>query len=79
MEKCKTCDGGGKIFREGFYPCPDCNEESLERQNKQLQVENKQLKGLVEQLLWIAEKVEVFGSDATTIVLARKIAEVDNG
>jgi len=27
---CIHCDGTKKVYKEGFYPCPDCNPESNE-------------------------------------------------
>jgi len=27
---CIYCDGTKKVYKEGFYPCPDCNPESNE-------------------------------------------------
>ena len=26
--ECKKCEGCGRIFDEGFFPCPECNPES---------------------------------------------------
>lgn len=43
---CKKCEGAGTVFKEGFYPCPDCNEDSVEYQNKKFQAKIEQLKAL---------------------------------
>lgn len=36
MALCETCGGAGSVYREGFYPCPDCSKLSIESENKRL-------------------------------------------
>ena len=47
MDKCNECGSSGQVFREGFYPCPKCNEESMEYKNRQLRAENERLRDLL--------------------------------